>query len=136
MTKLLLTANTFRNKTSTKKKLCHIRDPLGHEPNFQSAHEKRKGLALKFVDKCPQRWTILYGFCHKVLFFFFYENRAKIKKCFFFKNYDFRSIFLQKFCFLYLIFVRFSQQFPPKICFFCLIFVKISPKFFPCGAFA
>ena len=50
-----------------------------------------------------------------ILFFFFYENRAKIKKCFFFKKYDFRSIFLQKFCFLYLIFVRFSQQFPQNI---------------------
>ena len=69
------------------------------------------------------------GYC----FFFFYENRAKIKKCFFFKKYDFRSIFLQKFCFLCLIFVRFSQQFPPKICFLCLIFVKISLNFFHAG---
>jgi hypothetical protein len=46
--------------------------------------------------------------------FFFYENRAKTKKCFCFKKYDFCIIFLQKFCFLCLIFVRFSEQFPPK----------------------
>ena len=49
------------------------------------------------------------------MFFFFTKIEQKLKNVFFFKKYDFRSIFLQKFCFLCLIFVRFSQPFPQKI---------------------